>query len=66
MKAYTHQPASRRKACPFLDIVPLEIREIIYSYVLVVKTECDVKSGEVCVSLAAVHVLAKFTNLLVR
>jgi len=33
--------------CTFLDVVPLEIREMIYRYVLVVKTEHNMNSLEV-------------------
>ncbi len=44
--------------CTFLDVVPLEIREMIYRYVLVVKTEHNMNSLEVRLYRLASLVLA--------
>lgn len=38
-----------RESCPFLDILPLEVREIIYKYLLMVKFEDNGNSYEVCI-----------------
>lgn len=58
---HTCPDRDERESWPFLDILPLEVREMVYKYVLMVKVENNMNSHEVRVFPPIFAVLADST-----